>query len=88
VYWVNVQVSRTDVPAAVRVADQRNSEWIDLQLAQAQLRYPNLRIVDWAQFLAARPERIATDLRDGRHTTVPAGQNARNALILQAIQHS
>jgi hypothetical protein len=34
---------------------------------------------------AARPGRLRTDLRDGRHTTVPAGQNARNALILQAI---
>jgi hypothetical protein len=88
VYWVNVQVSRTDEPGPVQVADQRNSEWIDLQLAQAQLRYPNLRIVHWAEFLAARPGRMRTELRDGRHTTVPAGQNARNALILQAIQHS
>jgi hypothetical protein len=42
--------------------------------------------VPWAEFLAARPERIRTELRDGRHTTVPAGQNARNALILQAIR--
>jgi len=87
VYWVNVQVSRTDEPGPVQVADQRNSEWIDLQLAHAQLRYPNLRIVHWAEFLAARPGRMRTELRDGRHTTVPAGQNARNALILQAIQH-
>jgi hypothetical protein len=87
VYWVNVQVSRTDEPTSVQVADQRNSEWINLQLAQAALRYPNLRIVHWAEFLAARPERMHADLRDGRHTTVPAGQNARNALILQAIQH-
>ena len=87
VYWVNVQVSRTDEPASVQVADQRNSEWVDLQLAQAQVRYRNLRIVHWAEFLAARPERMRTDLRDGRHTTVPAGQTARNTLILQAIQH-
>ena len=87
VYWVNVQASRTDEPASVQVADQRNSEWIDLQLEQARSRYPNLRIVPWAEFLAAHPERMRTDLRDGRHTTVPAGQNARNALILQAIQH-
>ena len=85
-YWVDVQVSRTDEPTAVQVADQRNSEWINLQLAQAQQRYPNLRIVRWAEFLAAHPERLHTDLRDGRHTTVPTGQNARNALILQAIR--
>ncbi|MEU4294243.1 hypothetical protein AB0E63_38995 [Kribbella sp. NPDC026596] len=88
VYWVNVQVSRIDVPASMQDADQRNSEWIDLQLQQARSRYPNLRIVPWAEFLAAHPERMRTDLRDGRHTTVPAGQNARNALILQTIQHS
>jgi hypothetical protein len=88
VYWVNVQVSRTDEPTSVQVADQRNSEWIDLQLAQAELHHPDLRIVPWAEFLAASPERLHSDLRDGRHTTVPAGQNARNALILQAIRHS
>jgi hypothetical protein len=87
VYWVDVQVARTDEPAAVQVADQRNSAWIDLQLEQEQLRHPNLRIVHWAEFLAAHPERLHTDLRDGRHTTVPAGQDARNALILQAIRH-
>jgi hypothetical protein len=85
VYWVNVQVRRTDEPANIQAADQRNSEWIDLQLAQAQRRYPNLRIVHWAEYLAARPGRLRTDLRDGRHTTVPAGQTARNTLILQAI---
>jgi hypothetical protein len=86
VYWVNVQVSRTDEPDAVQVADQRNSEWINLQLALAQQRYPNLRIVHWAEYLAARPSRMRALLRDGRHTTVPAGQNARNTLIVQAIE--
>lgn len=86
VYWVNVHVARTDEPADVQVADQRNSEWINLQLAQAQEHHPNLRIVHWAEFLAARSNRESAYLRDGRHTTVPVGQNARNALILQAIQ--
>ncbi len=88
VYWVNVQVSRTDESDPIQVADQRNSEWINLQLAQAQQRYPNLRIVHWAEYLAARPSRLHTLLRDGRHTTVPAGQTARNTLIVQAIQGS
>lgn len=86
VCWVDVQVARTDKPPAVQVADQRNSEWINLELEQAQLQHPNLRVVHWAEFLAAHPERLDTDLRDGRHTTVPAGQDARNALILQAIR--
>ncbi|MEV0283928.1 MULTISPECIES: hypothetical protein [unclassified Kribbella] len=85
VYWVDVQVRRTDEPSAIQAADQRNSTWINLQLEQAAVRHSNLRIVHWAEYLAARPDRLRTDLRDGRHTTVPAGQNARNALILQAI---
>lgn len=88
VIWVNVQVARTSKPAAVQLADQRNSGWINLQLADAQKRHPNLRIVHWAEFLAARPTRLlpANYIRDGVHTTVPLGQNARNELIVQAIK--
>jgi hypothetical protein len=87
VYWVNVQASRTSQSAAVQLADQRNSGWINLQLADAQKRYPNLKIVHWAEFLAAKPSRLtpAMYLRDGVHTTVPLGQNARNELIVQTI---
>ncbi|MBM7788071.1 SGNH/GDSL hydrolase family protein [Tenggerimyces flavus] len=88
VLWVNVQVARTSKPAAVQLADQRNSGWINLQLADAQKRHPNLRIVRWAEFLAARPTRLLPTnyIRDGVHTTVPLGQNARNELIVQAIK--
>jgi hypothetical protein len=86
VYWVNVHVSRTDYPEAVQVADQHNSAWINRQLEQAAKHHPNLRIVRWAEFLAAVPRRLRLDLRDGRHTTIPAGQTARNSLILKAIQ--
>jgi hypothetical protein len=86
VYWVNVQVARTSQSAAVQLADQRNSAWINLQLADAQRRYPNLRIVHWAEFLAAKITRLSLYLRDGVHTTVPAGQDARNELIVQAIE--
>ena len=87
VFWVNVQAARTSVTDAVRLADQRNSGWINLQLADAQKRYPNLKIVHWAEFLAAKPSRMSPTmyLRDGVHTTVPLGQNARNELIAQAI---
>ncbi|GAA1596055.1 hypothetical protein GCM10009789_57500 [Kribbella sancticallisti] len=86
VYWVNAQVARTKQPSEVQVADQRNSAWLNLQLADAERRNPNLRIIHWAEFLAADPDRLETYLRDGLHTSVPRGQNARNELIVQAIR--
>lgn len=86
VYWVNVQVARTGQAAAVQLADQRNSAWINLQLTDAQPRHPNLRIIRWAEFLAAKPTRLTAYLRDGVHTTEPLGQDARNELIVQSIE--
>jgi hypothetical protein len=86
VFWVNVQVARTGQSAAVQLADQRNSGWINLQLADAQKRHPNLRIVRWAEFLAAKPLRLTMYLSDGVHTIAPVGQDARNELIVQAIE--
>ncbi|NUT51159.1 MAG: hypothetical protein HOV94_28215 [Saccharothrix sp.] len=88
VYWVNTQVARTSQTAVVQLADQRNSAWVNLQLADAQRRHPNLRIVRWAEFLAAKPSRLTAYLRDGVHTTEPLGQDARNELIVQAIEAS
>lgn len=88
VYWVNVQAARAaDAYDAYRLSDQRNSGWVNLQLADAQKRHPNLKIVHWAEFLAAKPSRMSPTmyLRDGVHTTVPLGQNARNELIAQTI---
>ena len=86
VYWVNVQAARTAHGPDVKVADQRNSAWINLQLADAQRRYDNLRIVHWAEHLASSPNRLARLLRDGLHPSVPLGQNARNGLIIEAIK--
>ncbi|WP_433011265.1 hypothetical protein [Kribbella sp. CA-294648] len=86
VFWVNVQVARSKQTAAARLADQRNSQWINLQLAAARQRHPNLRIVPWAEFLASGPQRLTTHLRDGVHTSVPLGQRARNTLIVDAVR--
>jgi hypothetical protein len=86
VFWVNVQAARTSVAADVRLADQRNSGWINLQLSDAQRRHPNLRIVHWAEFLAGKISRLTAYLEDGVHTTVPLGQDARNELIVQGIE--
>jgi hypothetical protein len=86
VIWVNVHVSRWSQPASVQVADQRNSGWINAQLADAAAAHPNLRIVHWAELLAGKPGyRIPTYLRDGVHTSVPLGQAARNAMIVGAL---
>ncbi|NOL41348.1 hypothetical protein HPO96_13935 [Kribbella sandramycini] len=86
VYWVNVHANRFGVPERVRSADRANSAAINQTLDQAAARHPNLRIVRWSEFLAARPGQIAKYLRDGIHTTQPAGQRARNALITQALK--
>ncbi|MCE7010191.1 hypothetical protein LWC34_46420 [Kibdelosporangium philippinense] len=87
VFWVNVQVARTSQSTAVQLADQRNSAWINLQLADAQRKYPNLEIIRWAEFLAGKPSRLTAYLRDGVHTSVPEGQAARNELIADAIEN-
>lgn len=73
VYWVNVYVRGHD------------SASINQQLAAAQTRYPNLRIIPWSEFLTTKPARLRTYLRDGVHTTVPLGQDARNELIVSAL---
>jgi hypothetical protein len=86
VVWVNVHVSRWDQPAAVQVADQRNSGWVNAQLAEATVSWPNLVVVHWAELLAGKPGyRIPTYLSDGLHTSVPLGQAARNEQIVGAL---
>jgi hypothetical protein len=88
VYWVNVYASRTKQSAAVRDADLANSAWINQQLEEAAVRHPNLRIIDWSDYLTSRPSGPTPYLRDGVHTTDPLGGNARNQLIIDAIQGS
>jgi len=84
-YWINVQVARTSQPASVQLSDQRNGEWVNLQLHDAQKKYPNLKIIRWAEYLAIKPSRLTMYLRDGLHTSVPYGQDARNELTVQAL---
>jgi hypothetical protein len=84
-YWVNIQVVRKSVTSTVQLADQRNSSWLNMQLYDAQERYPNLRIIRWAEWLWVKPYRLLNYLRDGVHPTVPLGQDARNELIVQSL---
>jgi hypothetical protein len=85
VFWVDIQVVRRSVTAAVQQADQRNSSWLNMQLYDAQTKYPNLRIIRWAEWLWVKPYRLVNYLRDGVHPTVPLGQDARNELIVQSL---
>ena len=84
-FWVDLQVVRTAQTAAVQLADQRNSSWLNMQLYDAQKKYPNLRIIRWAEWLWVKPYRLANYLRDGVHPSVPLGQDARNELIVQSL---
>ncbi|MGZ0150620.1 hypothetical protein ACXJJ3_26420 [Kribbella sp. WER1] len=84
-YWVDLQVVRKAVSAPVQLADQRNSSWLNMQLYDAQEKYPNLRIIRWAEWLWVKPYRLANYLRDGVHPSVPLGQDARNELIVQSL---
>jgi hypothetical protein len=85
VYWINVQVARKALSATFQLADQRNSAWINLQLSDAQKKHTNLRLIHWAEYLAVKPNRLASYLRDGLHTSVPLGQDARNELTVQSL---
>jgi hypothetical protein len=87
IVWVNVHVSRWNQVADVQVADQRNTGWINSQLAEAAAYWGDgLRVVRWAELLAGKPGyRIPAYLSDGVHTSVPLGQAARNAMIVEAV---
>ena len=61
------------------------SALINQALNQAAARHPNLHVVRWSEFLAARSGQVTKYLRDGIHTTQPVGQRARNALIAQDL---
>lgn len=85
VVWVNVHVSRWSQPTGVQVADQRNTGWVNAQLADAAAAHPNLRMVRWAELLAGKPGyRIPAYLRDGVHTSI-LGRAARNEMIVQGL---
>jgi hypothetical protein len=84
VFWVSVQVSRWLYSAAVQLADQRNSGWVNAQLYEATSRWPNLRVIPWHWWLAVKPSRLAAYLTDGVHVN-PAGGTFRNTIIRDAI---
>lgn len=74
VYWITVHVDRWSGTADRRVADMRNSAWINDQLYAMARSYPNLVVVDWHAMLSQgyNESRVATWLSDGVHLT-PTG---------------
>jgi hypothetical protein len=84
-YWVDLQVVRKSATAPMQLADQRNSSWLNMQLYDVQEKYPNLRVIRWAEWLWVKPYRLVNYLRDGVHPSVPLGQDARNELIVQSL---
>jgi len=68
VRWVSVQVVRYRGTAAVQLADQRNTGWVNAQI-HAGCVAP-CRVIDWFAMLASYPSyRLPAYLRDGVHTT-------------------
>lgn len=69
VLWVDVQACRTGTagspaPAAQKVADQRNSMAINMQIRD---RLPASQIVPWAWNFISNPARLGWYLQDGVH---------------------
>lgn len=69
--WVDVQAARTHYGAAVQLADQRNSMWIDNQLRENLAKG---QIIAWSEWFASDPSRLAYYLEDGIHPWTTAGR--------------
>lgn len=86
VYWVSVFAARTGVHPDMRLADMRNSAWINEQLARKAAAYSNLHIIEWFAQLATGHNESNIDawLRDGVHTNDTVGRDAWCNAILSA----
>jgi hypothetical protein len=83
VYWVSVYVDRWgSSDPDQRVADLRNSAWINQQLYAMQVHNPNLIVVDWFAYLSQgyNEANVAGWLTDGVHPTT-AGIDAWSDLL-------
>lgn len=79
VYWVNTWKQRWVVSRGE--GDRRAAAAVNEALARADRQHRNLEVVDWFSTVGADPQRY---LSDGIHT-LPAGRDARNALIVEAV---
>lgn len=73
VLWIDVQACRTSQTATVKLADQRNSMAINMQIHE---RLPGSKVVPWAWSFISNPARLAMYLQDGVHPWAgPTGPN-------------
>ncbi|MFG1813356.1 SGNH/GDSL hydrolase family protein [Kribbella sp. NPDC049174] len=79
--WVDVQVSRTRYPAAVQVADQRNSMWVNNQVRE---NLPKSQIIPWSWWFSSNPGRLPYYLQDGVHPWAAAGTGHGNGCAFWA----
>ena len=79
--WSDVQVARTRYAAAVQLADQRNSMWVNNQLRE---NLPKSQLIPWSWWFASNPSRIAYYLEDGVHPWSAAGTGHGNGCAFWA----
>jgi len=68
--WVDVQAARTSQTAAVQLADQRNSGWVNNQIRE---QLTKSQIIPWSTWFASSPNRIPLYLQDGVHPWATSG---------------
>lgn len=83
-YLVDVQVSRWRMSAAVQIADQRNSMWINRQIWAGCTG--SCTVIGWASWFYADPARFARYLRDGVHPIVGVGTAFYGAAVVAGVK--
>ena len=84
VFWRDVQACRTNKTAAVQLADQRNTAWVNQLLYDAKRRHPNLTVIPWFSWFSTTPARMAMYLEDGVHPN-DKGIPFHNAVVIPAL---
>jgi len=79
--WMDVQVSRTRYSAAVQLADQRNTMWVNNQLRE---NLPKAQVIPWSWWFASSPGRLPYYLQDGVHPWAAAGSGHGNGCAFWA----
>jgi hypothetical protein len=80
--WVNTYVDRWSQTAAVRIADNRNSGWINDQIRSVM----GADVINWSQDITIKPGRDRWYLRDGLHPLAGAGYNHWAAVLFPQIK--
>jgi hypothetical protein len=80
---VDVQAARPDSTTSTKVADQRNTGWLNLQIRE---QFAPADIIGWFRMFAVQPNRIGLYLKpDGIHTNGTTGDAFRVAVVAPPI---